>query len=293
MQIIRLALAICIMLFVANMVNSEPITIKTRSQALSATSGGKYQSIDNKVNWESAKTAIIVVDMWDDHWCPNAAKRVAEMAKPMNNVIKLARDKGMLIIHAPSSTVDFYNDTPARKRAQNAPTAKPPKALSKDVRWGTNWCWPDKFRETELPIDDTDMGCDCEKEFPIREAWTRQIETIEINDELDAITDNGQEAYNLLAKHNIENVILMGVHLNMCVLGRPVGIRQMVNIGKNVVLMRDMTDTMYNPKKRPFVNHFKGTDLVVKHVEKFWCPSITSSDITGKEPFRFKDDPQK
>ena len=40
----------------------------------------------------------------------------------------------------------------------------------------------------------------------------------------------------------------MGVHLNMCVLGRPVGIRQMVNIGKNVVLMRDMTDTMYNPK---------------------------------------------
>ena len=85
----------------------------------------------------------------------------------------------------------------------------------------------------------------------------------------------------------------MGVHLNMCVLGRPVGIRQMVNIGKNVVLMRDMTDTMYNPKKRPFVSHFDGTDLVVKHVEKFWCPSITSTAISGKAPFRFKNDPRK
>ena len=59
---------------------------------------------------------------------------------------------------------------------------------------------PDKFRETELPIDDTDMGCDCEEEFPIREAWTRQIDLIEIDDERDAITDNGQETYNLLAQ---------------------------------------------------------------------------------------------
>ena len=35
----------------------------------------------------------------------------------------------------------------------------------------------------------------------------------------------------------------------MCVLGRPFGLRQMAKNGKNVVLMRDMTDTMYNPAK--------------------------------------------
>ena len=79
----------------------------------------------------------------------------------------------------------------------------------------------------------------------------------------------------------------------MCVLGRPFGLRQMARNGKNVVLMRDMTDTMYNPKKRPFVTHFEGTDLVVKHVEKFWCPSITSNAISGKAPFRFKNDSRK
>ena len=289
MQIIRFSLLTSVACFIVNMAQSEPITIKTRSQVVTATNGGKYEPMEKEATWETTQTAVIIVDMWDDHWCPNAAKRVTEMAKPMNKVIKLAREKGMLIIHAPSSTVDFYKGTLARKRSINAPSASPPKPLSKDVRWGTNWCWPDKFRETELPIDDSDMGCDCEKEFPIREAWTRQIEAIEIDDESDAITDNGQEAYNLLVEHNIENVILMGVHLNMCVLGRPVGIRQMVNIGKNVVLMRDMTDTMYNPKKRPFVNHFEGTDLVVKHIEKFWCPSITSTAITGEEQFFFKN----
>jgi hypothetical protein len=73
----------------------------------------------------------------------------------------------------------------------------------------------------------------------------------------------------------------------MCVLGRPFGIRQMVTQGKNVALMRDMTDTMYNPEKRPQVSHFAGTDLMISHVERHWCPSFLSSDITGKPLFRF------
>jgi len=104
------------------------------------------------------------------------------------------------------------------------------------------------------------------------------------------VTDNGQETFNLLAERGIQNVILMGVHLNMCVLGRPFAIRQMVQQGKNVALMRDMTDTMYNHEKRPMVSHFQGTDLVVEHIEKYWCPSFASSDITGRPAFRFKED---
>jgi len=76
----------------------------------------------------------------------------------------------------------------------------------------------------------------------------------------------------------------------MCVLGRPFAIRQMVRLGKHVALMRDMTDTMYNPERPPGVNHFAGTALMVEHVEKYWCPSFTSNDLTGGKPFRFKGD---
>ena len=53
-----------------------------------------------------------------------------------------------------------------------------------------------------------------------------------------------------------------------------------------------MTDTMYNPERPPGVSHFEGTALMIEHVEKFWCPSFTSTDITGKPAFRFKDDPR-
>lgn len=242
-----------------------------------------------KVEWNPKRTAIIVCDMWDRHWCKSAESRVGELAGPMNAMLKTARDRGAFIIHAPSTCTDFYKGTPQRKRAQNAPFAKAPVPLATSERWGTAWNWPDGKREGVLPIDDSDMGCDCKVKCEIRSPWTRQTAAIEIAD-ADAMTDNGQETWNLLAERGIDNVILCGVHLNMCVLGRPFAIRQMVKLGKNVALVRDMTDTMYNPDHPPGVSHFDGTDRVVEHVERYRCPSFASTDITGKPAFRFKAD---
>jgi nicotinamidase-related amidase len=247
---------------------------------------------EKPATWDPKKTALIICDMWDDHWCKSAARRVGEMAGPFNDMVKMARGRGVFIIHAPSTCTGFYKDTPQRKRAQAARFSKTPAPLAISERWGTAWCWTDPKHEAVLPIDDSDMGCDCRgTKCPIREAWTRQISTIEIA-HADAITDHGQETWNLLAERGIENVILCGVHLNMCVLGRPFAIRQMVKLGRNVALMRDMTDTMYNPERPPGVSHFEGTTLMIEHVEKFWCPTFTSTDITGKPAFRFKDDPR-
>ena len=242
---------------------------------------------EKSVQWEPKKTALIICDMWDDHWCKSASRRVAEMAGPLNEVVKMARSKGVFIVHSPSTCVDFYKDTPQRKRALTAPFQQTPVPIAPTPRWGTLWCWPDARHEGIMPIDDSDMGCDCTEKCVIRDAWKRQIATIKIMED-DAITDNAQEVWNLLAARGIDNVILCGVHLNMCVLGRPVAIRQMTYFGKSVALMRDMTDTMYNPQRPPGVSHFAGTDLVVQHVEKFWCPSFTSGDITGRPPFHFK-----
>ncbi len=77
----------------------------------------------------------------------------------------------------------------------------------------------------------------------------------------------------------IKNLIIMGVHTNMCVLGRSFGIRQMTRWGVSCVLVRDLTDAMYNPEKVPYVSHKRGTELVVEHIEKYWCPTIMYKDI--------------
>ncbi len=260
-----------------------PLTLRSRAKSDGALS-------EKRAAWEPAKTAIIVCDMWDDHWCRSAARRVTELAGPMNEMLKTARKNGIFIIHAPSSVTDFYKDTPQRKLAQSAPFAKTPVPLASSPRWGTSWCWTDPKHEAVLPVDDSDMGCSCtDRKCEIIPPWKRQHPLIELAPG-DALTDDGQETWNLLTARGIDNVILCGVHLNMCVLGRPFAIRQQVYLGKHVVFMRDMTDSMYNPERPPGVDHFTGHDLIIAHVEKHWCPSITSDAITGGKPFRFKED---
>jgi type 1 glutamine amidotransferase/nicotinamidase-related amidase len=269
------------------MSSNKPLFLVTRSRVPLDDESGLFRVVQNKVEWEPKPTAIIICDMWNEHWCKGATERVAELAPYMNEVVSKARGKGVLIIHAPSGTVGAYADHPARKRAQDAPkAANLPDGIEK-------WCnWIDeKEKAAGYPIDHSDGGCD--DQLPCKQGppwpWKSQIDTIEIRDD-DAISDSGVEIWNLLAQYGIRNVILMGVHTNMCVLGRPFGLRNMVKSGKNVVLMRDLTDTMYNSRMRPVVSHFTGTDLIVEHIEKYVCPTITSTVFTGKPQFCFKND---
>ena len=51
------------------------------------------------IRWKPAETAIIICDMWDNHYCQNAARRVKAMAPRMNHVIK-----GAATQVSPSST---------------------------------------------------------------------------------------------------------------------------------------------------------------------------------------------
>ena len=118
--------------------------------------------------------------------------------------------------------------------------------------------------------------------------WTREIETIEIAPG-DAVAE-GVEVYNLMKQRNLDRAILMGVHTGMCILNRPFGIKRMTHAGANMVLVRDLTDAMYNPEAPPHVDHFTGTRLIVEHIEKYWCPTITSDQVIGGEPFRFHAD---
>lgn len=271
------------------------LKLQLRSRVPSKTDPGRYEVVTRPEAWPARQTAIIVCDMWDAHHCLNAVRRVEEIAPTMNRALEKARAQGVLIIHAPSSCMDPYKDHPARKRAQAAPTAK---TLPKGI---DAWCSQIPAEEKgKYPIDQSDGG---EDDDPAEHAawhaklkamgrnpkapWKSQYAGIRIHDN-DVISDSGVEIWNVLAARGISNVILVGVHTNMCVLGRPFGLRQLAKNGKHVVLMRDMTDTMYNPKAWPMVSHFEGTNRIVAHIEKYVCPTITSDQILGGMPFRFK-----
>src|SRR5262249_24387337 len=122
-----------------------------------------------------------------------------------------------------------------------------------------------------------------------RAPWKSQIDTLKIENE-DFISDSGQEIWSVLAQRQIDQVVLVGVHTNMCVLGRPFGLRQRAKNGRPVSPMRARTDTMYTPARAPYVSHFTGTDLIVEHIEKWVCPTVTSDQVLGGKPFRFVAD---
>jgi nicotinamidase-related amidase len=212
-----------------------------------------------------AKTAILITDMWDKHWCKGATHRVGLIAQRMEPLLALARGAGILIIHAPSETMDFYSNAPGRLLAENAPHAMPPPERT--------------FTEAPLPIDDSDEGCDTPGDKP-HKAWSRENEALTIAPG-DVISDQGQEIYNVLKQHHIETVLYMGVHANMCILNRSFGVRQLSKWGLRCVLVRDLTDAMYNPASRPFVSHAAGTELVIEYIEKYWAPTTTSAALTS------------
>jgi len=210
-----------------------------------------------------SKTAIVITDMWDKHWCRGATERVGQIALRMEPLLEKARAAGILIIHAPSETMDFYAGSEGRRLAQLAPHAEPPEAAP--------------LSDPPLPIDDSNGGCDTPGDKEHR-AWSRETPLLTIAPG-DVISDSGAEIYNVLRQRGIDTVLYMGVHANMCILNRTFGIRQMARWGIHCILVRDLTDAMYEPSSRPFVSHAAGTELVIEYIEANWAPTVTSTQI--------------
>lgn len=239
------------------------LLLRTRIQPFPAGSPWTEARFDGTI--VPSRTAIIITDMWDKHWCDGATKRVGLIAKKMEPVIEEARRAGILIIHAPSDTMDFYANTPGRHLAQNAPSFEPPPPL--------------KIKDVPLPIDDSDQGCTTPGDKPYK-AWTRENSALTIAPG-DVISDSGTEIYNVLREHHIDTILYMGVHVNMCILNRTFGMRQMVKWGMRCILVRDLTDSMYDSASWPFVSHAAGTELVIEYIEQHWGPTVTSANLVA------------
>lgn len=242
------------------------LMLHCRSQQLVQNARGfnVWQQTLTPVEVPPDQAAIIICDIWDRHWSRGATERVGMMVDRMNTVVSAARRRGVHIIHAPSEVMEYYADSPARQRILNAPVVSMPP--------------PQDHADPTLPIDDSDEGSDTGEAQP-RQVWQRQHPGLEIDTERDVISDNGQEIYAYIRQQGITQLIIMGVHTNMCVLNRSFAIKAMVRRGLDIVLVRDLTDTMYNPAMPPYVSHEEGTRLVVEFIEKYWCPSILSEDL--------------
>src|SRR5439155_15531669 len=87
-------------------------------------------------------TALLICDVWDKHWSRGASERVEAIVARINAVVNAARRQEVTIIHAPSDTLEFYRDHPARRRVLDVPPVELPAPLD--------------LPDPPLPIDDSD-----------------------------------------------------------------------------------------------------------------------------------------
>lgn len=106
----RMAWSLCLLLLTALTATAADsnVALKLRTRAESKPASGRFNAVTKDETWDATKTAFIVCDMWDLHHCLNAVKRGTEMAPRMNEVLKNARERGAIIIHAPSSCMETY-----------------------------------------------------------------------------------------------------------------------------------------------------------------------------------------
>lgn len=159
--------------------------------------------------------------------------------------------------------MSFYKDAPGHLIAENAPQAAPPPEL--------------QIQDGPLPISDSDSSCDTPGDHEHRD-WTRETPLLHIAPG-DIISDRGTEIYNVLHARHINTILYMGAHANMCILNRTFGIRQMAGWSMRCILVRDLTDAMYNPASPPFVSHAEGAELVIEFIERYWAPTTTSTNL--------------
>ena len=168
----------------SGLTDNDALQLTTLHQVPKTTGRNGWRVVEEEVLWQPSETAIIIVDMWNKHWSWGATERVDIMAPRMNAVINTARDRGIQIIHAPSDTMDFYDGHPARAWVLDVPHVEMPD--------------PIEHPDPPQPVDSSDGGSDTGEENGYK-AWHRQHPAIEIKDG-DAISDNGQEVYNVSSK---------------------------------------------------------------------------------------------
>jgi nicotinamidase-related amidase len=221
---------------------------------------------------QPAKTAVVVVDMWDRHWCTTYTTRVGNLVPRMNQTLDAARKLGLQVVFAPSDVVAFYKDAPQRKAMLAVP--QHPEAKK------TGFSAP-------APPGPTDF-CECGPSRPCKPGgcWSRQHPGLKIGD-ADLIGDcnNGRELLNLCAERKIDTLLYMGVASNMCVQYRSMGLRNMLDHGLRVVVVADLVEAIssngLDAEGRKDLNFTPagGTARVQQHIERYLAATIESRQL--------------
>jgi hypothetical protein len=241
----------------ASPTDSLTFTLQTRDE------GGAPQTREERI--DPRRVGIVVVDPWNFHWCKTATMRVDALVPRLNRSLDAARQLGMTVMFCPSDVVDNYVGWPQREIVL-AMHLRPEPSL-KDIH---------------CPSPPDAGGCACGHDRCVTNyGWDGMHPDLKIGPD-DLIPDTLQEVWTICQDRELTHLIYAGVHTQVCLLGKPMGLKNLKAAGMQCILARDLTDAHpgYAPE-RGFTpdDH---TAEVVAHFERYLAPTIVMADELAK-----------
>lgn len=210
----------------------------------------------DSVALDPKRVAIVVVDMWNWHWCKTSTERVSALVPRMNRALDAARRLGMTVFLCPTDVADNYAGTPMVERV----LAVEPIALPQGP-------------ELVCPAAPDGGGCTCGLErCVVNYGWDGMHPDLVIGAE-DLMPNDPERLYTICKQRGITQLIFFGVHTQVCLLGKSIGLRAMSRAGFQCALARDLTDA--HGRYQPGVETPDDfTAKVVAHFEKHLCATL-------------------
>lgn len=190
------------------------------------------------------RDALIIMDMWDKHWCKTMTHEGDILAKKINEFAQIFRARGGVVIHT-----TYFANSPISIGLRDK-TAKIFAPFS-------------KFRGCKCP------GESCKKDTN-KQVWSNIHPDI-YTDKHDLYITNISK---LLKIKNIQTYFFVGQHINECILERPIGVLALKYLKKHFYIIKDLTNhsfcyTCPEEIKQEFFSC----------VEQFLCPLLTIEEF--------------
>lgn len=207
---------------------------------------------------------IVVIDMWNHHWCKTAANRVSTMVPRFNKSFETARKLGMKIFWAPTDGIARHMGTMPRERAAAVPYHK-----------------LNEIRDLQIDFTHSRNGCLCGPGIHcmVDYGWDGLNPDLNIEEETDYVISSTLELYSLCKELDITTLIYSGVHTNICVVGKPPALKNMYNAGIEGYLARDLTDAFISPIPAEGISNEQGTADIVEDIENSGIGSINFGEL--------------
>ena len=234
-HIIATVLAALSVAFAAGQPRTSAATMELRAQSRDQ----EGRLVQQTLAFDPAKTAVVVIDMWDQHWCPTYTERVGEPRAADEPDAR--RRPASWACRSCSRRPTWSASTgthPQRKAMQAVPAAagageiglhRPAAAAHRLLRvraraalQGRQASGPGST--PALQIAEGDLIGDC---------------------------NNGRELLNLCAARQIDTLLYMGVASNMCVQYRSMGMRNMKDHGLRVLVVADLVEAITRTGSTP------------------------------------------